>query len=120
MEVRAGEVYYSHRSDIEPPKAKYQLYFDDETVLLINTERSKRNISVYVKQTECPILEYDSYICVDNIFRKEKGCEIIKSQELNSETLKRIKNMIGNSTLLTNKKIEEIKRKISIILANRE
>lgn len=120
MEVKAGEVYYSHRTDIQPPKAKYQLYFDDETVLLINTEKSKRNISVYVKQCECPILEYDSYICIDNVFRKERGCKIIRVQELSSETLKRIKDMIGNSTLLTNKKIDEIKRKISIILANRE
>ena len=120
MSIKPGDVYYSHRSDIKPAKTKYQLYFDDETVLLINTKKSKLNISVYVTKAECPILDYDSYICIDRIFKREKQSKIIKIHELSSDTLNRIKSMIGNGMLLTNRQIDFIKTKISAILATRE
>lgn len=71
--LQPGDVYYAFRSDIEPPHNKYQLYFDDETVLLINTDESKSSISVTLPQKDCPILEYESQICIDRIFTYEKN-----------------------------------------------
>jgi len=46
-DIKPGTVYYSHRTDIEPSKKKYQLYFDEKLVLLINTKRSKYNMSIF-------------------------------------------------------------------------
>ena len=113
---KLGEVYYSHRSDIDPPKGKYQLYFDSNTVLLINTEKSKRNVSVFVKQSECALLEYDSFINIDTVFKYEKQYPALRVSELSKSALVRLKDMIGTSNLMSRKQIKLIREYIEQIL----
>lgn len=117
--LNPGDVYYAFRSDIDPPHNKYQLYFDNETVLLINTEKSRLNISVPLQQKDCPILEYDSNICIDNIFTYQKHCEVIKVTQLPTKVLEQLKTLIHMSNLLSGKQIKRIEKAISLILAER-
>lgn len=119
-EVKPGDVYYSHRSDIVPPKKKYQLYLDKDTVLLINTEKSKYSISVVLPQKDCPILDYDSFICIDTVFKFEKQNAIIEATQLSTAILKQLKQMVHMSALLPGYQIKRIERCISMILAERE
>ena len=120
MLVKPGEVYKAYRTDIEPAKTKYQLYIDKNTVLLINTKKSKYNISFYLQQKDCPILEYDSYICLDNIFKFEPQYKVLKIIELPTEVLVNLKNMVRISNLLTPKQIKHIEYSIALIIAQRE
>lgn len=120
IQPEAGQVYYSQRSDIEPPKKKYQLYFDDETVLLVNTKKSKRNVSVFLPQADCPILDYDSYICIDNIFRFEKNNPVLKVQNLSISILKKLRTILRASNGLTKIQINKLEQKISMVIADRE
>lgn len=119
-EVKAGDVYYSFRSDIEPPHNKYQLYFDDETVLLINTERNRISVSVTITVEDCPILEYDSHLCIDSVFTFQKNCRVLKVTQVSTPMLKRIKELIHMSNLLTGKQIKRIEKSISLVLAERD
>lgn len=118
--LQSGSVYYSKRSDIDPPKKKYQLYFDDDTVLLINTLKSKYSVSVRLEQKDCPILDYDSFICIDSVFRFEKDKPILKACSLPVSILKRVKDMVYMSNTLSGYQIEKIDRRISLILAEKE
>ena len=120
IQPEAGQVYYSQREDIDPPKKKYQLYFDDETVLLVNTSKSKRNVSVFLPQKDCTILDYDSYICIDNVFRFERSNPVLKVQNLSTNILKNLRTMIRASNGLTGIQINKLEQKISMVIANRE
>ena len=120
MNVKAGQVYKSFRSDIFPPKEKYQLYFDDKTVLLINSEKSKRNVSVYLKKEECSLLDYDSYICIDNIFKFEPQYKILNVVDINTSALLKLKNMINVSSTMPKVHIKKIEEAITQIIASRE
>ena len=120
VQPRAGQVYVSKRTDIEPVKEKYQLFFDERTVLLINTEKSKRNVSVLLPQKDCPILKYDSYICIDNIFRFEDNIPILEIEDVSTSALKKLKEMVRISNSLTGIQIKHLEQKISMIIANRE
>ena len=117
--LNPGDVYYAFRSDIEPPHNKYQLYFDNETVLLINTDKSRSSISVHLPQKDCPILEYDSNICIDNVFTYQKHCEIMKVNQLSTRILEQLKTLVRMSNLLTGKQIKRIEKAIALILAER-
>lgn len=118
--LKPGDVYYAFRSDIEPPHNKYQIYFDDETVLLINTDKSQYSINIEITTKDCPILDYDSKICIDTVFTYQKKYPIIKSTEISTGVLKKMLELVSMSNLLTGKQIKKIKRAISIILAERE
>lgn len=120
MKVKPGDVYLSKRTDIEPAKFKYQLYFDKETVLLINTKKSRYNVSVFLQMKDCPILKYDSYINVDAVFKFEKKCPIIKVCELSTQALINLRTMIRSSALMPQIQIKRIEQAISLILAERE
>ncbi len=119
IKPNAGNVYYAFRSDIVPPHPKYQLYFDDETVLLINTDKSRVSISVTLYKKDCPILDYDSNICIDNVFCYEKHCKVIKISDVPTDTLKRLKELVHMSNLLTGKQIKKIEKAIELVLEER-
>ena len=117
--LNPGDVYYAYGSDIQPPHNKYQLYFDNETVLLINTAKSRSSISVPLSQKDCPILEYDSNICIDNIFTYQKYCKVIKVTQLSTRVLEQLKILVHMSNLLSGKQIKRIEKAIALILAER-
>lgn len=116
---KSGDVYFAYRSDIDPPHNKYQLYFDEKTVLLINTKENKSSVNVTLYKKDCSILEYDSNICIDNVFCYEKNTKVIKATEIPSETLIRLKELVSMSNLLTGKQIKHIEKAIALILDKR-
>lgn len=116
---KAGNVYYAYRSDIIPPHNKYQLYFDDNTVLLINTEENRSSVNVTLYKKDCPILDYDSNICIDNVFCYEKNRKVIKIAEIPTDTLLRLKQLVHMSNLLTGKQIKNIEKAIAFVLEER-
>lgn len=118
--VKPGDVYYAFRSDIENPHPKYQLYFDDETVLFINTKESKASVTVTVTVKDCPILDYDSQLCIDTVFEYQKNCKVLKITQLSTSMLERLKVMINMSTYLSGKQIKKIEKAIAMALAERK
>lgn len=118
--LKAGEVYYAFRSDIVPPHYKYQLYFDDETVLLINTERNRTSVSVTITVEDCDILEYDSQLCIDSVFSFQENRKVLKVTQLSTPMLRKIKELICMSNLLSGIQIKRIEKIISEVLNERD
>lgn len=118
--LKSGDVYYAYRSDIDPPHYKYQIYFDDETVLFINTDKSRSSVNLILTKKDCPILDYDSNICIDNIFNYQKQHNALKSIELPTDILKTLKTYVRMSNLLTGKQIKSLEKAISLVLTERE
>ena len=114
MQLNTGDVYLAKRDDIVDIKCKFQLYLSDDFVLLINTNQSKRAVSVYVKKEECKLLKHDSYICIDNVFVFDKRYPIIKKDQMNPAVLKKLITYLNMSTTISNipkrKMIELIKQ----------
>ncbi|MDD3437001.1 MAG: hypothetical protein PHC64_07625 [Candidatus Gastranaerophilales bacterium] len=97
MKLEVGDVYLAKRDDIVDIKYKFQLYLDTDCIFLINTEKSKGSISVLVRKEECKLLEYDSWICIDTLFRYDKKFKIITKEQVNPDVLKRLQSLISMS-----------------------
>ena len=86
----------------------------DDFVLLINTNQSKRTLSVYVKKEECILLKHDSYICIDNVFVFDERYPVIKKEQMHPAVLKKLITYLNMSSTISNipkrKMIELIKR----------
>ncbi|MEI8129069.1 MAG: hypothetical protein WCG95_05575 [bacterium] len=97
MNLKAGDVYLSTRDDIAEIKYKFQLYLENNYILLINTEKSKDSISVLIRKEECSFLKHDSWICIDSLFKYDEKFKIIKKEQVSSEVLKRLQSLISMS-----------------------
>ncbi|MFA7657999.1 MAG: hypothetical protein WCY19_01040 [Candidatus Gastranaerophilaceae bacterium] len=108
--LNSGDVYCSKRDDTADIKIKYQLYLDERNVLLINSEKSKRNVSVLIKKEECKLLSHDSYLCIDNLFTYDKKYKILDKGELATSAIERIISLVSSSATLLNCQIKHIKK----------
>jgi len=118
--LKSGEVYCSKRDDIVDIKNKYQLYLDDKTVLLINSEKSKRNVSIFIKKDECELLSRDSYLCIDNLFTYDKKYKVLDKSHLSTSAIERIISLISSSSTLLSCQINHIKRLLMEVKVSRE
>ena len=108
MELKTGDVYLAKRDDIVDIKDKFQLYLSDDYVLLINTNRSKKNVSPYIKKSECKLLSYDSYICIDTAFIFDPKYPVIKKEQVHPNILKNLITYLPLSVTIPKIKINEM------------
>ena len=116
MKPQSGEMYLAHRKDTYHQKEKYQIYFDDSCVLLINSKASKQNVSPIITPEDCSLLSHDSYICIDKVFTYDKRQKAIKIEQVSKEALKRLKVMLPCSNGITQIVITRIIKYIDDIL----
>ena len=116
MKPQSGEMYLAHRKDTYHLKEKYQIYFDDSCVLLINSKASKQNVSPIITPEDCSLLSHDSYICIDKVFTYDKRQKAIKIEQVSKEALKRLKVMLPCSNGITQIVINRIIKYIDDIL----
>ena len=89
--------------------AKYQLYFADDLILLINTKPNKRNpINVKITPADCSLLTHESHICLDDVFCYLDEFEILEVSALSDRTLRELKVKISMSITIAQNKINRI------------
>lgn len=119
-DLKSGNVYFSYRDDTVDKKNKYQLFLDNDIVLLINSKPSHRNISISILPTDCPILEHESHICIDDVFAFDKKYPIIKISTISINILKRLKDMVSMSSTIPTILIKRIQGILEDIILDKE
>ena len=118
--LEAGQVYTAKRTDIADIKIKIQLYFADNLILLINTNKSKSCVSVPIRQADCPLLDHDSYIELDMVFQYLPEQKILNICEVPTNVLKQIYDMLNMSTQISGIQKQQIRKIIRKIIIKRE
>ena len=111
-DLKIGDIFKANRDDIFEEHEKYQLYFADDLILLINSKPNKRNaINVKITPNDCPILEHESHICLDDVFSYLGKFKILKISSLSERALIELKTKIGMSMTIPQNKINRIKKR---------
>lgn len=116
MKPKIGEMYLANREDTFHQKKKFQIYFDDNCVLLVNSKASRNSISPVITPKDCSLLSHDSYICLDSVFTYDKRQKVIKVEQISREALERLKEMLPYTNRITEITINRIIKYIENIL----
>ncbi len=117
--LKAGNIFKANRNDIYEEHEKYQLYFADDLILLINSKPNKRTtVNVKITPSDCPILEHDSHICLDDVFCYLDNFKVLKISTLSERALRELKEKIVMSWTIPQYKIDKIRDIIDECLTN--
>lgn len=116
MKPKSGEMYLSHRKDTFHQKKKFQIYFDDNCVLMVNSKHNKNTISPLITPKDCKLLSHDSYICLDSVFTYDKRQPVIKKEQISKQALKNLKIMLPCSASIAEITINRIIKYIEDLL----
>jgi len=119
--IEAGNVYLAKRTDIPASYPKFQLFFDELHILLINTDGNRNNINVTVTPEDCPILtNKESCICIDNLFRFEPEQKVIRVAQMSTACLEKLKTMLPMSNTITTIDIKKMVKIIENVVDSRK